>query len=144
MHFLAEHTFDTTPGLVLRTARKAHWATRCSATPLNKPTFEHHVSRVHNTWTRESRKDICFCNPPTAGGLCLDVPTCQQCMTQWWGHLTQKKTCISEKINAKKLKKKNFQSQINAGAKSIAHLGAAKKSSRWTSKVFQSAHALHP
>ena len=44
MHFPVEHTSNTTPGLVLWTAQKAHWATRCSATPFNKPTFEHYVS----------------------------------------------------------------------------------------------------
>ena len=45
MHFSLVHTFNTTPGLILCAARKAHWATRCWATPNNEPTFEHHVHR---------------------------------------------------------------------------------------------------
>ena len=49
MHFPLEHTFNTTPGLVLWTARKAHWATRCSAAPNNEPTFEQCVHR----WPQE-------------------------------------------------------------------------------------------
>ena len=49
MHFPLEHTFNTTPGLVLWTARKAHWATRCSAAPSNEPTFEQYVQR----WLQE-------------------------------------------------------------------------------------------
>ena len=43
MHFPLEHTFNTT--LVLCTARKAYWATRCSTTPYNEPTFAHYVHR---------------------------------------------------------------------------------------------------
>ena len=49
MHFPLEHTFNTTPGLVLWTARKAHWATRCSAAPNNEPTFEQYVHK----WPQE-------------------------------------------------------------------------------------------
>ena len=49
MHFPLEHTFSTTPGLVLWAARKAHWATRCSAAPSNGPTFEQYVQR----WLQE-------------------------------------------------------------------------------------------
>ena len=49
MHFPPEHTFNTTPGLVLWTARKAHWATRCSAAPNNEPTFEQYVHQ----WLQE-------------------------------------------------------------------------------------------
>ena len=45
MHLPLEHTFNTTPGLVLWTARKAHWAPRCSAAPNNEPTFERYVHR---------------------------------------------------------------------------------------------------
>ena len=49
MHFPLKQTFNTTPGLVLWTARKAHWATRCSAAPSNEPTFEQYVER----WLQE-------------------------------------------------------------------------------------------
>ena len=49
MHFPLEHTFNTTPGLVLWTARKAHLATRCSAAPNSDPTFEQYVHR----WLQE-------------------------------------------------------------------------------------------
>ena len=45
MQFPLEHTFNTTPGLILRAICKAHWATRYSAAPNNKPTFEQYVHR---------------------------------------------------------------------------------------------------
>ena len=49
MHFPLEHTFNTTLGLVLLAARKAHRATRSPAALNNEPTFERYVHR----WLQE-------------------------------------------------------------------------------------------